>query len=49
VTNRTYATMLAPRDRTDQRSEDARRDDVTERVRNAQRLLDAEEPRQDLL
>jgi hypothetical protein len=49
VTNRTYATMLGPRDRTDQRSEDARRDDVTERVRNAQRLLDAEEPRQDLL
>jgi hypothetical protein len=41
--------MLAPRDRQDQRSEDARRDDVTERIRNAQRLLDAEEARPDLL
>jgi hypothetical protein len=49
VTNRTYATMLAPRDRKDQRSEDARRDDVTERIRNAQRLLDAGESRPDLL
>jgi hypothetical protein len=49
VTNRTYATMLAPRDRKGQQGEDARRDDVTERIRNAQRLLDAEEARPDLL
>ena len=49
VTNRTYATMLAPRDRRAQRSEDARRDDVVERVRDAQRLLDAQEPREHLL
>ena len=48
ITNRTYATMLAPRDRTDQRSEDARRDDVVERIRDAQRLLDAQEPREQL-
>jgi hypothetical protein len=41
VTNRTYATMLAPRDRRAQRGEDARRDAVVERVREAQRLLDA--------
>jgi hypothetical protein len=42
VTNRTYATMLAPRDRKEQRSEDARRDDVAERIQDAQRLLDAQ-------
>jgi len=41
VTNRTYATMLEPRDRTEQRSEDARRDDVDVRIRDAQRLLDS--------
>jgi hypothetical protein len=44
---RTYSTMLGPRDRTEQRSEDARRDDVAERVRDAQRLLDAQEPGRD--
>jgi hypothetical protein len=41
VTNRMYATMLEPRDRTAQRTEDARRDDVDERIRDAQRLLDS--------
>src|ERR671932_618571 len=41
VTNRTYATMLVPRDRAGQRSEDARRGDVDERIRDAQRLLDS--------
>jgi hypothetical protein len=48
-TNRTYATMLSPRDRKGQRGEDARRDDVAERIQDAQRLLDAQEPRDDLL
>ena len=48
-TNRAYATMLAPRDRRAQRTEDARRDDVIERIRDAQRLLDAQEPREHLL
>jgi hypothetical protein len=48
VTNRTYATMFAPRDRGAQRSEDARRDDVVERIRDAQRMLDAQEPREQL-
>lgn len=43
VTNRLYSTMLAPRDRSAQRSEDERRDEVTERIRHAQRLLDAQE------
>ena len=42
VTNRTYATMLAPRDHGGQRSERARRNDVAERIRDAQRLLDAQ-------
>jgi hypothetical protein len=46
VTNRAYATMLAPRDRSGQRGEDARRDDVVERIRDAQRLLDAQVPRE---
>jgi hypothetical protein len=46
VTNQTYATMLVPRDGSAQRSEDARRDDVVERIRDAQRLLDAQEPRE---
>ena len=49
VTNRAYATMLAPRDRWEQRSEDVRRDDVAERIRDGQRLLDAQELREDLL
>jgi hypothetical protein len=40
ATNRSYASILAPRDRTAQRSENARRDDVDERVHHAQRLLD---------
>jgi hypothetical protein len=48
VTNRMYATMLAPRDRRAQRGEVARRDDVAERIRDAQRLLDAQEERKDL-
>jgi hypothetical protein len=47
VTNRAYATMLAPRGHSAQRSEDARRDDVAERIRDAQRLLDAQELRKD--
>jgi hypothetical protein len=42
-TNRAYATMLAPRDRIAQRREDTRRDDVAERIRDAQRLLDAQD------
>jgi hypothetical protein len=41
ATNRMYGEMLAPRDRAGQQSEDARRDDVDERLREAQRLLDA--------
>jgi hypothetical protein len=49
VTNRAYATMLAPRDRSGQQSEDARRDDMDERIRDAQRLLDAQELRRDQL
>lgn len=40
ATNRVYGEMLAPRDREGQHSEDARRDDVDDRVREAQRLLD---------
>jgi hypothetical protein len=48
VTNRTYGTMLAPRDCRAQRSEDARRDEVVERIRDAQRLLDAQQPRDQL-
>lgn len=40
ATNRVYGEMLAPRDRAGQHSEDARRDDVDDRVREAQRLLD---------
>jgi hypothetical protein len=46
VTNRAYATILAPRDRSAQRSEDARRGDVVERIRDAQRLLDAQVTRE---
>jgi len=41
VTNRVYCELLVPRDRAGQRDEDARRDSVDERVRRAQRLLDA--------
>jgi hypothetical protein len=41
ATNRTYATMLTPRDRAGERGEDERRDDVDERIRSAQRLLDS--------
>ena len=48
VTNRAYATMLAPRDRMSQRREDTRRDDVAERIRDAQRLLDAQSLRRHL-
>jgi len=48
VTNRAYATMLAPRDRTAQRDEDARRGDVVERIRDAQRVLDAQASRDQL-
>ena len=40
-TNRRYETLLAPRDFAAQRGEDARRGDVDERIRNAQRLLDS--------
>jgi len=40
ATNRSYESILTPRDRTSQRSENARRDDVDERVQHAQRLLD---------
>ena len=40
TTNRLYCEMLVPRDRAGQRDEDARRDDVDERIREAQRLLD---------
>lgn len=48
ATNRTYATMLAPRDQAGQRGEDERRDDVDERIGRAQRLLDSlEEPADD--
>jgi hypothetical protein len=41
ATNDTYGETLVPRDRAGQRSEDARRDGVDERVGKAQRLLDA--------
>jgi hypothetical protein len=41
ATNRVYGTSLPPRDRAEQRVEDARRDDVDERIRHAQRLLDS--------
>jgi hypothetical protein len=40
ATNRSYEAILVPRDRTAQRSENARRDDVDDRVHHAQRLLD---------
>ena len=41
TTNRLYCEMLRPRDRAGRRDEDARRDGVDERVREAQRLLDS--------
>jgi hypothetical protein len=41
ATNLLYCEMLVPRDRAGQLDEDARRDGVDERVREAQRLLDA--------
>ena len=41
ATNRLYCELLTPRDRAGQRDEDARRDSVDERIRHAQRLLDA--------
>jgi hypothetical protein len=40
VTNRSYEAILVPRDRGSQQNENARRDDVDERVQHAQRLLD---------
>jgi hypothetical protein len=40
ATNRLYCDLLIPRDRAGQRDEDARRDNVDERVRHAQQLLD---------
>jgi hypothetical protein len=41
ATNRLYCDLLVPRDRVGQRDEDARRDSVDDRIRHAQRLLDA--------
>ena len=41
VTNRAYAETLLPRDQAGQEGEDARRDNVDSRVREAQRLLDS--------
>ena len=41
ATNRLYCELLVPRDPAGQYDEDARRDGVDERVRQAQRLLDA--------
>jgi len=41
ATNRLYCDLLAPRDRTGQCDEDARRDGVDERLVHAQQLLDA--------
>ena len=41
ATNRLYCELLVPRDHAGQYDEDARRDGVDERVRQAQRLLDA--------
>ena len=41
ATNRLYTELLVPRDHAGQFDEDARRDGVDERVRRAQRLLDA--------
>src|SRR5690242_19884575 len=41
ATNRLYCDLLAPRDHAGRRDEDARRDGVDDRIRHAQRLLDA--------
>ena len=41
ATNRAYCDLLGSRDRAGQRDEEARRDVVDGRIRNAQRLLDA--------
>lgn len=41
ATNRLYCDLLTPRDRAGQRDEDARRNGVDDRIRRAQRLLDA--------
>ena len=41
ATNRLYSDLLAPRDNAGQHDEDVRREDVDERIRHAQRLLDA--------
>lgn len=41
ATNRLYSDLLVPRDLAGQRDEEARRDGVDERIRHAQRSLDA--------
>jgi hypothetical protein len=41
VTNRTYATRVLARDPSGERSEAGRRDDVDQRIRDAQRMLDS--------
>ena len=41
VTNRSYAVLLAPRDRITQRTEDVRRGNVDERIAEAQLFLDS--------
>ena len=41
ATNRAYEAELAPRDRTEQRTESTRRDDVDRRIEEAQSLLDS--------
>src|SRR5918911_2354173 len=41
VTNELYAELLEPRDRAQQEVENARRDDVDQRIQTAQRLLDS--------
>jgi hypothetical protein len=41
ATNRVYASIVVARDRDEQRVEDARRDDVHERIASAQRLLNS--------
>src|SRR5919201_1268755 len=47
ATNLVYDTTLAPRDRAEQQVENARRDEVEERIRSAQRLLDSLRDRKD--
>jgi hypothetical protein len=41
VTNLRYAELLEPRDRAEQATEDARREDIGRRIEAAQRLLDS--------